>query len=88
MQALSGDCAGEPWATGEADIAGAFAIEVTLPADTTTLITAIAIDAAGNASVCSEPIVYVEDSTPPEPPTITGTEPPSRNGVTSVSFCL
>jgi len=37
--------------------------QVSVPSDAATRLTAIAIDAAGNRSACSAPLLYVEDST-------------------------
>jgi len=60
-----GTCSGSPLATVAA--AGLEAgVTVPVPDDSTTLFRATATTAAGNASGCSEPLAYVEDSTPPQ----------------------
>ncbi len=50
---------------------------VTVPADATTQLAARTADAAGNESGCSAPFEYVEDSTAPDAPEITDTDPDS-----------
>ena len=52
-------------------------ITVTVTQDATTPLSATTVDAAGNASTCSNTINYVEDSTAPAAPTITDTDPDS-----------
>jgi hypothetical protein len=59
----SSDCTGDPAPTGTvAEFADA-GIAVAVPEDTTTVLTAIATDAAGNDSACSSPFAYTEDPT-------------------------
>jgi parallel beta helix pectate lyase-like protein/List-Bact-rpt repeat protein len=59
----SSDCTGDPAATGTmAEFAGA-GIAVAVAEDATTVLTAIATDAAGNDSACSSPFAYTQDST-------------------------
>ena len=71
------DCSNPPAATGTpAQFAGA-GITVTVPADATTQLAARTADAAGNESGCSAPFEYVEDSTAPDAPEITDTDPDS-----------
>ena len=73
----SSDCTGDPAATGTvAEFAGA-GIAVAVPEDATTVLTAIATDAAGNDSACSSPFAYTEDSTAPAAPQVTDTDPHS-----------
>jgi RTX calcium-binding nonapeptide repeat (4 copies) len=69
-------CTGAPDATGSAVELGSIGIELRVPDDATTTIRATAT-APGGTSVCSAPITYVEDSTPPPTPTLTRTNPSS-----------
>ena len=70
------DCSGSVAATGTpAEFAGGLNVHV--PDNATTAFTATAADAAGNVSGCSSAVSYVEDSTPPNAPTITETNPAS-----------
>ena len=71
------DCSGSPAATGGAAQLGSNGIPITVPDDSTTEVRATATDRALNVSPCSDPLSYTEDSTPPAPPTLTGTDPPS-----------
>jgi hemolysin type calcium-binding protein len=71
----SSDCTGSPTAQGSAANLGSPGLAVSVPDDSSTTFRAIATDAAGNASACSDPITYVEDSTPPDPPTLSDTDP-------------
>jgi len=51
-----------------------------VPDDSTTLVSAVAVhDGTGLSSGCSSVFTYTEDSTPPAPPVITGTNPASPN---------
>ena len=52
-------------------------IEVTVSANATTTLRAMATDNAGNASPCSSAVSYTEDSAPPTAPSITDTDPDS-----------
>ena len=52
-------------------------ITVSVPSDATTQISARSADAAGNASPCSAPFAYTEDSTAPDIPVLTATSPQS-----------
>ncbi len=52
-------------------------ITVAVTGDHTTALRARATDAAGNASACSDPFSYTEDSTAPAAPAITATDPDS-----------
>ncbi|HKI65819.1 MAG TPA: hypothetical protein VJ989_00965, partial [Solirubrobacterales bacterium] len=64
VKLYGGGCNGSPLATATAAELEA-GIEVTVPDDSTTTFRATASTAAGNTSGCSEPIVYVEDSSAP-----------------------
>lgn len=68
-------CSGAPIAEGTPEEFG-FGLLVTVADDTTTQFTARAL-AAGVPSECTPGFTYVEDSTPPAPPTVTGTSPSS-----------
>ncbi|WP_354698997.1 hypothetical protein DSM112329_04697 [Paraconexibacter sp. AEG42_29] len=70
-------CSGTPLATGTAAAFGGAGLPIAVPADSTTAIRATATDAAGNASACSAPLTYVNNRTPPAPPSLTSTDPPS-----------
>jgi hypothetical protein len=70
-------CGGSPTATVKADDAGAFSVTVNVADDSTTTFRATATDAAGNGSSCGTAITYVEDSTPPVPPTLASVQPDS-----------
>lgn len=76
------DCSGS-FATGSAAAFAAGGIEVSGPVgtNTTTFLTARAIDAAGNISLCSGPFAFVHDTDPPGPPTVDATDPPSPSTV-------
>lgn len=52
-------------------------LTVTVASDSTTTFYATATDTAGNVSACSAGRTYVEDSTPPGAPTVSGTDPAS-----------
>jgi hypothetical protein len=62
---VGGSCEGDPIATvTPAELQAG--VEATVPNDSTTLFRATATTGALNASGCSEPLTYVEDSTAPE----------------------
>ncbi len=71
------DCSGAPLASGSPAQFASPGITVTVPGDQTTNLRATATDAVGNASACSAPRPYTEDSTAPSAPTITDTDPDS-----------
>jgi alpha-tubulin suppressor-like RCC1 family protein len=74
----NGSCTGTPIGTGTSGTGGAFSVTATVGNDTTTTIFANARDVAGNTSSCSTTSqVYVEDSTPPDPPKGLAVEPKS-----------
>ncbi len=64
------DCSGTPAAEGAAADAANLGLPVAVPDDATTVLRTTARDTAGNVSGCSAPISYVEDSTPPDLPTL------------------
>ena len=70
-------CTGIPRASGPASQLFGTGIAATVPNNSTTAFRATATDAAGNVSACSGPRIYIEDSAPPPPPTLTGTSPAS-----------
>ncbi len=70
------DCQGKNF-NGQASPVGSFAVAATVLADTDTIVTAFAVDAAGNKSDCSNPYVYTNDSTPPAVPQLLTTNPES-----------
>ncbi len=71
-------CPGSPVATGAANNAGNFNIAVSVADNTSQDFYAKATDAVGNASPCSSShAVYIEDSTAPAAPGLTGSTPPS-----------
>ena len=72
----SASCTGTPAASGSAAEFSA-GIELGVADNSATSLTANATDAAGNTSPCSPVLVYSEDSTLPEAPTIAATAPPS-----------
>ncbi|MDQ3935397.1 MAG: hypothetical protein M3340_12295, partial [Actinomycetota bacterium] len=73
----NGDCSGSPAASGSQSSFASPGITVNVTGDTTTTLTVQATDAAGNESPCSDPVDYVEDSTAPDAPAITDTDPDS-----------
>jgi hypothetical protein len=73
----SADCSGTALAEGSAATFEGPGLVAPVPADSTTSIRATARDAAGNVSPCSDPLVYVEDSTAPGPPVLGATVPAS-----------
>lgn len=77
----SPDCGGAVAGTAVSDANQLFNAVVTVPANATTSITATVTDVAGNVSLCSPPITYTHDNTPPEVPTSLTTSPtsPSRS---------
>jgi hypothetical protein len=70
-------CTGAPAATGMASAAGTFSFGVDVTRNASVTLRAVAVDAAGNRSSCSDAVVYVHDDTPPAVPLIGGTNPPS-----------
>jgi hypothetical protein len=77
------DCGGPAVGSGTADATGAFRVLVLVADNSTTTLYAVATDAAGNSSSCSDGFTYVEVTTAPPPaPVVTGTTPasPSNDG--------
>jgi hypothetical protein len=73
----SGDCKGQVLATTTAGpSAGTITFPVTVEDDTTSTFSVSAADELGNTS-CSSAFTYVEDSTPPAVPVLSGTDPVS-----------
>ena len=60
------DCSGPPYPSGSAVTLASPGIEVQVPFDSTTTLSATATDGSNNTSACSAPITYREDSRPPE----------------------
>ena len=73
----SGDCSGPPIASATAGMVGAFSASVSVGLNQTTVLTALATDGAGNVSSCSASVSYQHDATPPAPPVLLSTDPPS-----------
>jgi hypothetical protein len=59
------DCSGPPYPSAPAATLASPGIEVQVPNDSKTTLSATATDASSNVSACSAPITYVEDSRPP-----------------------
>src|SRR6476619_7608638 len=70
-------CTGSPAAQGSAANLGSPGLTASVADDSSTTFRATATDASGNTSACSAPITYVEDSTAPNPPTLSDTDPDS-----------
>ncbi|MGH2974194.1 MAG: Ig-like domain-containing protein, partial [Solirubrobacterales bacterium] len=81
----SADCSGSPVATVSAAELEA-GISVSVPDDSTTSFSATATTAADNASGCSEPIAYVEDSTAPLTEVDSGPASPSTSSAAEFAF--
>ncbi len=71
------NCGGAPLLTGTSTPAGTFQFDLTVSENSETIFSASAVDAVGNVSPCSNDLEYVHDNTPPDPPILTATEPPS-----------
>lgn len=82
----SAQCSGDPVRTAVVDAQGRFDASVMVADDTQTSWTVTATDQAGNASVCSESLVYVEDSTAPAIPGIERSTPGSPSRETQVAL--
>ena len=70
-------CLGAVVGTGVADGTGSFSVTSTAVPNATTSFSGRATDAAGNVSVCSSPLDYLNDSTPPDAPVLLTTVPES-----------
>ena len=80
------DCSGTALATGSAAAFGTPGLTVSVADDTTTTISAAAIDAAGNTGACSTGVTYVEDSSSPTPTSLTTTPAsPANNNAPKIS---
>ena len=79
------DCSGSPVATGSA-IQLEAGIVVSVPDNSTTSVRATATTALDNVSGCSEPIAYVEDSSPPD--TTIGTKPAALANSATANFAF
>jgi alpha-tubulin suppressor-like RCC1 family protein len=77
-------CAGPLAAKGTGLELGSPGIQVEVPDDSTTTFHVVGVRADGFASPCSDGVTYVEDSTPPAPPLLTATDPPSPGRAASV----
>ena len=71
------DCSGSPAATGTPAAFTGSGITVSVTDNTSTTLSALVRDAAGNSSGCSNTLAYVEDSTAPSAPSVTDTDPNS-----------
>ena len=72
-------CSGTPAATGGADQLAGGGIQVTVPEDATTSISANAVNSIGGASPCSNALSYVEDSTAPNGPVLSSPDSSPAN---------
>ncbi len=82
----SATCAGLPLGEATAGEDGSFAVSISVLDDSTTLLHATATNPDNGFSTDCEaatPIVYVEDSTPPLRPELTGTDPASPGNTTT-----
>lgn len=61
----NGNCSGPPYPPAPAATLASPGVKVQVPNETATTLSATALDASSNASACSAPITYVEDSRPP-----------------------
>jgi hypothetical protein len=67
---LSGNCSGAPVTTDKTDTEFSVGVEITVPLNMESQITARAVDGLGNEGPCSAPITYRHDNTPPTAPTV------------------
>jgi len=84
---FAGGCTGSPLATTTANEDGTFSVNVAVADDTSTLFFARARNSAnGLPSACSaQGLLYIEDSTAPLAPTLSGTTPTSPGNTTDFS---
>ncbi|MFT7579968.1 MAG: hypothetical protein ACI9MR_001635 [Myxococcota bacterium] len=75
-------CEGEPTASSAVE-AGTFTLDGAAAANATTPFVADVVDAAGNVSGCSEPLLYTHDDIAPPVPTWAGSDPPSPSNTTT-----
>jgi Bacterial Ig-like domain len=78
-------CSGEIAITGPTDVDGNFTLPVTVGDDSTTTFSANATDGT-STSGCSGDFTYVEDSTPPPAPNLTGPAPISNDSTPTFAF--
>jgi hypothetical protein len=74
----SSDCSGDPVASADAETLASPGIPVAVADNSTTELSAIATDWTGLASECSNTLSFVEDSSAPSPPELSGTDPASK----------
>lgn len=96
------DCTGTPETTGSAAAFASPGLSVTVASDSVTTFRTTTTDRAGNASACSDPVTYREDSAAPTttddvpsaprnaPPrvTLTATDPTGGSGVASTRYLI
>lgn len=70
-------CLGAPSVSGVSDATGAFSLMMTVPDDSVTTVFARALPVDGRTGACSRGLTYVEDSTAPVVPMLSGTTPAS-----------
>jgi hypothetical protein len=77
-------CAGSPQATANADAQGDISVAAQVEANTLNLFSALAQNAAGTWSACSNTLSYIHDAVPPGLPTFSSSDPasPSRSDFT------
>lgn len=81
-------CTGAPVATGGGAALAQPGIAVAVADDTSTTLRATATDDLGNTSGCSDPLTYVEDSTPPETTLLQGPAPGATIGDPTPTFAF
>jgi hypothetical protein len=59
------NCSGSPYPSGSAAIFASPGLQVQVPDNSTTTMSATAVDVSSTVSACSAPITFVEDSKPP-----------------------
>ncbi|MEY4603893.1 MAG: hypothetical protein RIT43_1185 [Bacteroidota bacterium] len=78
-----GSCSGVPLATALVDGTGTASVLISVPQNSTTTLTALATDAAGNSSSCSASFTYTHDNSAPGLATFTGSTPVSPSNSTT-----
>lgn len=71
----SGPCTGDAIASGLAAADGTWSVTAEVGENDSTVLYVQYVDAAGNASACSAPMVYEHDTVAPNVPVITGSDP-------------
>jgi len=79
----NGSCSGVPLATALVDGTGTASVLISVPQNSTTTLTALATDAAGNSSSCSVTFEYIHDNIAPGLATFTGSTPVSPSNSTT-----